>query len=84
MIKCKDCAFWEARSNARGRCHYDPPSATLIPAQGLSGQGLSVESLFLMNSLYGKFGSDPENYKSYMVAPKSDFNDLLENEVKND
>lgn len=46
MIKCKDCAFWEATNGGRGRCHYNPPNATLIPAQGLSGQGLSVVSYY--------------------------------------
>lgn len=34
----------------------------------------------LMNSLYGKYGSDPENYAEYVILPPEELSELLEDE----
>lgn len=52
-----------------------------LTAKATNDKAGDLFAKLLMNSLYGKFGSNPENYKSYMVAPKSDFNDLLEDDT---
>lgn len=42
--------------------------------------GDSAGDLFaklLMNSLYGKFGANPENYAEYVICPSSDMEELL-------
>lgn len=43
--------------------------------------GDSAGDLFaklLMNSLYGKFGANPENYAEYVILPPEEMNDLLD------
>lgn len=45
MINCKWCTYWQTNeSDGRGKCHRNPPSAALIPAQSVAGPALQVVS----------------------------------------
>ena len=43
-MHCKDCANWNPQREESGQCRAKPPMASLIPVQGIGGQGLSVIS----------------------------------------
>ena len=45
MKNCNDCFYWDKKDELQaeaGRCSGQGPSATLVPMQGIGGQGLSV------------------------------------------
>lgn len=41
-MTCKSCAHWIEQTPESGRCAQKPPMATLVPQQGIGGQGLAV------------------------------------------
>lgn len=43
-MECKNCKHWNPVNDQHGQCVKNPPNATLVPAQGLGGQGLTVVS----------------------------------------
>lgn len=44
MELCKSCRFFKAVSDQHGQCRKEPPSATLVPVEGIGGRGLSTVS----------------------------------------
>jgi hypothetical protein len=42
MIYCKDCIAWQDINEQHGKCHGKIPNATLVPTQGIGGQGMAV------------------------------------------
>lgn len=47
MVYCKNCQAWRPVNpgdNTGGHCFINPPQATLVPQQGIGGQGIAVVS----------------------------------------
>lgn len=43
MQNCNNCFYWDKKDHVdAGRCCSNVPAVTLVPTQGVAGQGLSV------------------------------------------
>lgn len=49
-----------------------------LQAKATGDKAADLFSKLLMNSLYGKFGANPENYSNYIVLPPSELEGLLD------
>lgn len=53
---------------------------TRLYAKACKDKAMDLFAKLLMNSLYGKFGSNPENYKNFLVMPPEEFDSLMDPE----
>jgi hypothetical protein len=45
MTECRNCKYWNnEKTIERGQCRLAPPSAVLVPVQGIGGQGMTLIS----------------------------------------
>ena len=42
QITCETCMYYIGDDLVKGKCHANPPLATLVPSQGIGGQGLAL------------------------------------------
>ena len=45
MVYCKNCKAWRPLEGGQGgHCFVNPPQTTLVPRQGIGGDGIAVVS----------------------------------------
>lgn len=76
--------FYEKRLAAKGIVKKCEGKGDYSSHEYLKAKAQDIFCKLFMNSLYGKFGSEPRNYSEYMVMPEEFFDALLVFAANND